>query len=33
MGMFSASFAHDLDAETVELSAKRIVEGIWGLSE
>ena len=27
MGMFSAPFAHNLDVKTVELSAKRIMQG------
>ena len=31
MGEFSARVAHDLDAKTVELSAKRMVKGRWGV--
>ena len=30
MGVFSARVAHNLDAKTVELSAKRMVQGRWG---
>ena len=29
-GVFSGHVAHDLDANTVELSAKRMVQGRWG---
>ena len=29
-GVFSAHVAHDLDAKTVELSTKRMVQGRWG---
>ena len=28
-GVFSAPIAHDLDAQAVELSANRIVQGLW----
>ena len=30
-GVFSAHAAHDLDTKTVELYAKRIMQGGWGL--
>ena len=30
MGVLSAHVGHNLDAKTVELSAKRMVQGRWG---
>ena len=32
-GLFSAPFAHNLDTKTVELSAKKIVQGRLGLAK